>query len=302
MYSDAQEPYIDLGNYRISLFFFDEKYTCPVSPDGCDSGWEIVPAIVEGVDKTVLKITHQKLAVNETARGKWNQRLVIQFGDPAGPGKKEQLTAITRQLQTYLGIKNLIHRGATSPLRLVFRLNANSFSPVKWDDDLSWNDNAVGTDNSPGYPITPDFTDPAPDNPGVPVDRLNPKHCETADTTVDKILVEEWDGYVWRRVFGNAPQIAVGAVAPTRQPVDVNQMSIVSVASGTLRFTLPRSGPVRLQVLDMKGRVAAVPVDGERMAGTHTVKWASLRLGRGVYMARLTAGNEVRIVRGVNVR
>lgn len=172
---------------------------------------------------------------------------------------------------------------------------------IPWDDDWSWNANAAGDDKSPGFPVTPDFTDPAPGNPGVPVNSLNPKHCETTDTTVDNILVEEWDGYVWRKVFGNAPQIPVGAAPPARM-LKVDRISLCAAAPGTLRFTLTESGPVRLQVLDIKGRIVAVPVDGERKAGMHTVKWAPQHAGAGIYLARLTAGSDERLARLMSVR
>ncbi|MFW5775027.1 MAG: hypothetical protein ACOCW2_01950, partial [Chitinivibrionales bacterium] len=32
-----------------------------------------------------------------------------------------------------------------------------------------------------------------------------PKECATASHTVDNVLIEEWDGYTWRRVAGNGP-------------------------------------------------------------------------------------------------
>lgn len=72
--------------------------------------------------------------------------------------------------------------------------------------------------------------------------------------------------------------------------------SRIPVADGaTLAFSLPGSGRVRLEVLDVAGRRVAVLVDGERPAGPNAAAWDARdargrALGAGVYLARLTAG------------
>ncbi len=70
-------------------------------------------------------------------------------------------------------------------------------------------------------------------------------------------------------------------------------------AGTTLRFTLPRSGPVSLEVFDLHGRRVNRLVRGERGPGEHAVEWdgrdaAGNRLGAGLYLARLTFGAESR--------
>jgi len=50
---------------------------------------------------------------------------------------------------------------------------------------------------------SPDWTDPL--NLGVPGTQVDREACGTAAHVVTKILVEEWDGYTWRRVLGNGP-------------------------------------------------------------------------------------------------
>ncbi|MBN1578353.1 MAG: DUF11 domain-containing protein [Chitinispirillaceae bacterium] len=300
MYNDAQEPYIDIGNYRISFFLYDEKNVCYAGTDGCDSGWAVLNTITEGIDKASLKIVHETLAAGENAGRKWNQRFVIQFSDPLDPERIEHILTINRQLESYFGSNSLIHRGGTNPFRIIVSLHTSAFQPVQWDDDWSWNAEATGDDKSPGYPITPDFTDPAPGNPGVPVDRLNPKHCATVDTTVDNVLVEEWDGYTWRKVFGNAPQAVVAATQ--RRPAAHNHLSIQSVTASSIRYTLPASGPVRLQKLDMKGRVVATLIDVYCDAGSHSVKWADRRSGANVYLLRLVTAEGSLIKRAVFIK
>jgi hypothetical protein len=58
-----------------------------------------------------------------------------------------------------------------------------------------------------------------------------------------------------------------------------------------IRFSLSEPGPLVLQVFDLFGRVAAVPVDGTVSAGDHSVQVGSLP--SGVYFVRMTVGEEV---------
>jgi hypothetical protein len=58
-----------------------------------------------------------------------------------------------------------------------------------------------------------------------------------------------------------------------------------------IRFSLPAPAPVTLQVFDLFGRVASVPVDGTISAGDHSVQVGSLP--SGVYFVRMTVGEEV---------
>jgi hypothetical protein len=51
--------------------------------------------------------------------------------------------------------------------------------------------------------------------------------------------------------------------------------------------SLPEAGAVRVTVLDALGRIVAVPLDGERSAGTHAVPLDASRLAPGVYVVRL---------------
>ncbi len=68
----------------------------------------------------------------------------------------------------------------------------------------------------------------------------------------------------------------------------------------TLEFSLPRPGPVRLAVHDVRGRVVAVLASGDLPAGRHTARWDGRDLrgqpaSSGVYFVRLQADGESRI-------
>jgi flagellar hook assembly protein FlgD len=63
-----------------------------------------------------------------------------------------------------------------------------------------------------------------------------------------------------------------------------------------IRFSLPASSHVKLDVYDIKGRKVATLVDGYRAAGNHTVIWegrdsAGNLVASGIYFYRIEAGD-----------
>ncbi|MBN1603144.1 MAG: hypothetical protein JW915_16165, partial [Chitinispirillaceae bacterium] len=203
LFNDASEAYIDFGNYRISYFLYDDKNTCISGTDGCASGWGFMQTITEGIDAKDVKLVHEQTVPGQDERGKWNQRLIVQFSDPEDPKRVEKLSTIDRHLSGYRGIAGRIHRGGTAPLRLVWYFNSSDWKEVNWGEAWSWDGNTKSDDGGSYYPVTNDWSDP--DKPDIPVTTWNRKACEKANKTIDNILVEEWDGYTWRRVAGNGP-------------------------------------------------------------------------------------------------
>jgi hypothetical protein len=64
--------------------------------------------------------------------------------------------------------------------------------------------------------------------------------------------------------------------------------------AASIAYSLPQSGNVRLEVLDVSGRRVALLADGEQVAGAHTLRWApSGARGAGLYFVRLTTRNGV---------
>ena len=284
MFNDADEAYIGFGNYRFSYFLQDDEMDCMAGEPACTTGWDVMQVITEGVDESHLKIINEKTVPGGTVYGAWNQRIIIQAGNPDDSAYDYAIGTINRHLESYRGMRGRIHRGGIEPLRLVFYVNASSWQPVTWSDDWSWNGDISDDDGGDYFPITPDFTDPAPDNPGIQVDRLNPKYCETSDVTVDNILVEEWDGYVWRRVFGKVPQLTAAVKTVKPQIGNLTQLSI----NGKHRicYTVPEGGPVTLDLIDIKGRIVTTLVNEHRKAGTYTVPLSNV-IGSNMYIVRL---------------
>lgn len=205
LFHDADEAYIDYGNYRVSYFLFDAGNTCYKDESGdCNNGWQVSKQISEGVKAESTVVLHQTITAGSDEHGKWNQKIVLQFSDVNDPNRQEKLTTTTYHLDWYRGVTGMIHRGGVDPLRFVWDIHNGTYTDVDWGDDWSWSEDAVdGNEESRGFPITNDWTDP--DNPNIPVNTYNPKECVTTSKTVDNILVEEWDGYTWRRVAGNGP-------------------------------------------------------------------------------------------------
>ncbi len=75
----------------------------------------------------------------------------------------------------------------------------------------------------------------------------------------------------------------------------------------TIRFELPESGPVHLEIFDVSGRLVRTLVDSDFDAGRHSVDWrgrddAGQLVGSGVYLVRLRAPGIERVRRVEVVR
>ncbi len=207
LFHDAHEAYIDYGNYRVSYFLYDPVITCYSGDPGCTKGWGIRYDFTEGVETENVKVFQENIVEGQDSLGKWNQRIVLQFSDPLDPKRVESLSAYDYLVRQYYGNAGVnIHRGGAEPLRLQWELYNTTYMDPRptWGEHWSWDAAAVDVrEESMFFPITNDWTDP--DNPNVLIDRWHPKACAAASHTIDNILVEEWDGYTWRRVAGNGP-------------------------------------------------------------------------------------------------
>jgi uncharacterized repeat protein (TIGR01451 family) len=184
LYHGADEAYINYKNYRISYFLQDGN-----------SAWVLGNTIYEGGSAAGVTVTQQNLNPGTSGLGAWNQRMIIQFAN--------QLATTTPHLLRYSGLTSRIHEGGTMMLRAVWDMHDGAFANHNWLDDWSADNAASATDGAPYFPVTNDWTDP--NNPNIPVTKLHKNACATVAKTVNKILVEEWDGYTWRRVLGTGP-------------------------------------------------------------------------------------------------
>jgi gliding motility-associated-like protein/uncharacterized repeat protein (TIGR01451 family) len=195
LYNDAIESYINYGNYRISYYVHDAGLNCYADAAGCGTGWRVDNAIYEGGDKTGVKISHENIVEGTDATGKWNQRLIVQFAP--------LLVTTTAHLSNYFGMGIRIHKGGTEPMRGAWRMYPSDWTTVDYSNDWSWDATAQDADDGLYYPVSPSWQDI--NDPGVPVTSWLPCACETTNKVIENILVEEYDGYVWRRILGTGP-------------------------------------------------------------------------------------------------
>jgi flagellar hook assembly protein FlgD len=78
-------------------------------------------------------------------------------------------------------------------------------------------------------------------------------------------------------------------------------------ARTTIRFSVPREGPVSLKIYDVRGRLVRTLVEGPLPGGAHVVHWdgrdvAGRTLASGVYFYRLTDGERIESRKTVRLR
>ncbi|MFN3405342.1 MAG: T9SS type A sorting domain-containing protein [Cytophagaceae bacterium] len=178
VFQAAHEPVINYRNYRVSYYMKKPgppaySYTL-IYNQGC------TPAPT---------YSSQVLPVGAT----WNHRVMLNF-----PDQKAQPYL---HLEWYNNQPMYIHEGAVAPQRVVYDINAGV--AVDYTTDWSAEPAASMAAVSPYYPIGNDWTDPA--NPDLPVTTHHPGYCNGTVAALTRQLVEEWDGYTWRRAYGNAP-------------------------------------------------------------------------------------------------
>ncbi len=204
LFNDADEAYINYGNYRVSYYMYDPSLICFSGTNGCDVGWAMACDFYQGGLKEALKITHETTVEGEDPERpgkKYNQRIIVQFAD--------QLATVSQHLQQYAssdkGDGLHVHEGGGATLLLNMRMACSQGGKMfDLTDDWSYSDEwASSKQNDLHYPIIYDNTDP--NNLDQPITSWDRHSCGTPEKYCDRILVEEWDGYTWRRVLGNGP-------------------------------------------------------------------------------------------------
>ncbi len=206
IWHDASEAYVNMGNYRVSYFLND---TCGLSLDNNSNG--IVyrldnanDALKYGYleDEKKMEITMEDIPVGADENGKWNKRIIVRFPDI--------LSAATSHLDKTLDSKYLIHKGAWQSAMYRFRMSKNPyFNEIKeaLADDWSYSKN-IEVDNLDGQsekftPITPGWYNEK--TFGEDITNYARHICDDDVEGFDRVVVEEWDGYTWRRIQGGGP-------------------------------------------------------------------------------------------------
>jgi DNA-binding beta-propeller fold protein YncE len=108
------------------------------------------------------------------------------------------------------------------------------------------------------------------------------------------------DGPAWVAVDCAAPTVGIPSIpAPiARLAIEPNVPNPFD-ARTRIAFTLPESGPTRVTVLDLAGRVVATLFEGTLTAGRHVVGWDAGRdaAPAGIYFLRVSSGADVRAIK-----
>lgn len=207
IWHDASEAYVNLGNYRVSYYLND---TCDLSLDNNSNG--IVyrldntnDALKYGYleDGTEMVISMDDIPAGEDENGKWNKRIIVRFPDI--------LSAATSHLEKTLTSKYLIHKGAWTPAMYRTRMSKN---PVPINgiaeglaDDWSFSAGIevaeLDGQKDKFTPITPGWYNE--DKLGEDITNYARHTCDDDVEGFDRVVVEEWDGYTWRRIQGRGP-------------------------------------------------------------------------------------------------
>ena len=204
LWNDAIEPYINYGNYRISYFLYDAGYDCYSGDADCPTGWSVSNEIYEGGmsigSSEGVVVSHENIVEKNDEFGRANQRLTIQFAPLL-------ITTTMHVSRFFGGAGGRVHKGGTSPMRGVWAFFPSNYGPVNWEDDWSYSSSYNSVKDGLFYPVTPSWQklDEKGKSIEEPVTKWLTCGCEEANLTVPNILVEEYDGYVWRRILGDGP-------------------------------------------------------------------------------------------------
>ncbi|MBO7507381.1 MAG: DUF11 domain-containing protein, partial [Paludibacteraceae bacterium] len=208
-WNDAYESYINMGNYRVSYFMYDAAAIGLYDATRNTTGWTFVVDNQNDLDKYgynpstgPITFSYQKIPQGEDQFGKWNQRLMIRFADV--------LMAPSTHVYDKLDSQYLLHKGVWGPgfIRARLASNPNQDLSSRVTDDWSY-DVKVGGEPLDGQGTT--FTLISPcwanyDNPGYEITNYARHVCSpTKVKNYERVLVEEFDGYTWRRIQGTGP-------------------------------------------------------------------------------------------------
>ncbi len=208
-WNDSYESYINMHNYRVSYFMYDAAAIGLYDAATNNTGWTFVVDNQNDLDKYgynpasgAISFAYQKIPQGQDANGKWNQRLMIRFADV--------LMAPTTHVYDKLDSDYLLHKGVRGPGFIRARLAANPAQDLSTRVQDDWSFSSSVTEKSlDGQGTT--FTLVTPcwanyDDLGYEIDNYSRHVCSpTSVKNYDRVLVEEFDGYTWRRIQGRGP-------------------------------------------------------------------------------------------------
>jgi len=209
LFHDASEAYVNMGDYRVSYFLYD---TCGVYSEGNRDGFKLTfdnqmdakeyGSYEEGKS---VEFEVEDLEPGEDENGKWNKRIITKFPNI--------LSVTTSHLNKYLKNKFQIHKGVWGPLFYRTRytqiwggMSVMSFLDRR-SEDWSFSKD-VSIESLDGQSENYSLVSPGwynEDNLGEDLTKYARHSCDEDVVGFDRVLVEQWDGYTWRRIQGTSP-------------------------------------------------------------------------------------------------
>lgn len=190
IWNDAYESYVDLNNYRISYFFYDSIY-------GSHAIGETEPLKIKfnysNMSFSEDTVEIETLPEGESDGAKWNGRVILSCVN--------DLMAPSTHMERFK-----IHKGVRCNPMWTFYWPVNWTPMSTYPEDWSLDPQTKSTFDfdAPLTLVSPSWA--ANDGEGYPVDRYLRNQCsDYPETTTSRILVEEWDGYTWRKILGSSP-------------------------------------------------------------------------------------------------
>ncbi len=239
IYHDAVEPYIDNGNYRVTVFKDLKDAT------NLQCSFDLIEGTQNGA---TMGTNASEFVFKDEVLADGTRMFSVQF--------PHALAASTYFLNEMAGAAKFNCEGAKYPLRVVARFYDASWKTLDWKAGFS----QLINDSDEGYyfPVTPSYQ--SSEEP-QPVDRLLRSACDGVSKLTKNVLVEEFDGYVWRKILGNSPFVN-GDVAKNVMVTDTIPLGFEFV-----KFT------------DEKTSATFQPADGKPYAGIVTYSAGSMDLG-----------------------
>jgi len=203
---DGAEAYINMNNYRVSYYMNDVNKGFKSATNA--NGWIFSVDNQNDLDKYnynpatgPITFDYQKVPLGSDNFGSWNQRIMIRFA--------KVLTAPSTHVYDKLDSDYLLHKGVTGPGFIRSRLFTDPATNMKakvaddWSYDSKLQNVDLAAQGSLFFPVSPSWADY--NNQGASVDNFARHSCSPDVDNYDRILVEEFDGFTWRRIQGRGP-------------------------------------------------------------------------------------------------
>lgn len=247
-WNNAQEAYVNLSNYRVSYFMFDNVNNGIFDATTNPYGWSLIGKNLQTGNYADFDFKGETIPVGDDNGKKWDQRLIIRF--------PPDITAPTHTVLSHLGNRFQLHKGTLRPIWYSVQMESNPPSPLfagRVQDDWSFKSTAfkmsIGSGAEPYFLIGPNYANPN-STTGLVMDRFDKDACTaifTPDKIYDKLLVEEFDGYTWRRIAGEGP-------LPGREMYTVVVVDTIPLEFKFVKFTDDIADGVKAQLLTSGGR------------------------------------------------